>query len=115
MSPQNASRHSTPLSPGVASVVVTAHGAQIFRRVQEEEGSNADNHLAHELVLPKIIRASIGVSLRIDHQQKVFQAGRSLTGRWLQDIGCHCKTKSFCKELKASASFRVEHKPCAKQ
>ena len=42
-----------PQSPQVATVVIRAHGAQIFGRVQEEHGSNVDNQLAHEIALPK--------------------------------------------------------------
>ena len=49
----NASRHSTPQSPQVASVVVREHGPQIFGRVQEEDDSNVENQLAHENAPPK--------------------------------------------------------------
>ena len=38
----------------MANVVTRAHGAQAFRRVQEEDDSNADNQLARVTVaLPK--------------------------------------------------------------
>ena len=53
LSQHNASRHSTPQSPQVASMVVREHGAQIFRRIQEQDGSNVDNQFAHENALPK--------------------------------------------------------------
>ena len=32
----------------MTSMAVRAHGAQLFRRVQEEDGSKVDTQLAHE-------------------------------------------------------------------
>ena len=66
LSQHNASKHSTPQSPEVASVAVRAQGAQTFRRVQKEDGSNVDKQL-------KIIQASVGGRLHMDHQQGSFR------------------------------------------
>ena len=57
-----------------------AHGAQTFRRVQDEDVQRGHPVCALNSCVPKIARVSTGGSLRIEHQRRVFQARRSLTG-----------------------------------
>ena len=75
-----------PQSAEVTSGAVWAQGAQLFRRVQEEDGSKADSQFAHETFgLPKLYALQLGTVCALITSKGSFTLGH------LQVVGCETR------------------------